>query len=218
MGQNIGCPVCHELVTQSPKRRYTVQEAADHFCPAARNADRNARLQNCIRRIFGGDVGEVYRCDSCGFGFAWPFTGGDEEFYAILHEQAGYTRWGWDYDLTLARLKGIPAGKILDIGAGDGAFLKSVDPAWKTFATEGSETTRDAACRGHRMLREHAGCYPPGGGNIRRHHHVPGTRAYLGIRRDAVGLPRSSAARRHTDHLRSRRRCGFRSGTTDRLR
>jgi 2-polyprenyl-3-methyl-5-hydroxy-6-metoxy-1,4-benzoquinol methylase len=138
----VQCPVCHESVTQPPLHRYTAEQAANHFCPAARNADRHARLLNCIRRLFGGEAGEVYHCNNCGFGFAWPFVGGDEEYYSILHEQAGYTKWRWEYGLTLQTLKNLPPGKILDIGAGDGAFLKAVDKSWQTFATEGSEATR----------------------------------------------------------------------------
>jgi len=142
MPEQIHCPVCRELITQEPLRQYTVEQAADHFCPTTRNPDRNGRLQSCIRRLFDGEAGEVYRCDACGFGFAWPFVGGDEEYYSILHEQAGYTTWRWEYGLTLAALKTLPPGKILDIGAGDGAFLKAVDPTWKTFATEGGEVMR----------------------------------------------------------------------------
>jgi SAM-dependent methyltransferase len=127
-----------------PVHRYSVEQAAAHFCPPSRNADRYERLRQVVRRLWGGDTSEVYVCEHCGFGFGWPHVGGDDEYYGILHEQAGYPSDRWEYRLAitkaLARLPG--GGKILDIGTGDGSFLKKLPAAWRKYATEGSDTTR----------------------------------------------------------------------------
>jgi hypothetical protein len=78
-------------------------------------------------------------------GFAWPHVGGDEEFYGILHEHAGYPAWRWEYDVTRNEiLPRLGSGRIMDIGTGDGAFLKGLPEGWEAYATEGSETTRIA--------------------------------------------------------------------------
>jgi len=127
-----------------PLHEYTVAEAAAQFCPKARDADRYRRLQRVIRRLWQGDTSKVYVCEACGFGFGWPHVGGDEEYYAILHEQAGYPQNRWEYELARGRiLAAFPqGGSILDIGTGDGAFLTSFPASWNPFAMEGSDTTR----------------------------------------------------------------------------
>ena len=83
------------------------------------------------------------RCRECGFGFGFPFVGGDEEFYSILHEQRGYPDWRWDYDVALSHaLSRYAGGKILDVGAGVGKFLRRLGPAWDRYAVEASDLNR----------------------------------------------------------------------------
>ena len=123
--------------------RYTVAEAAEHFCPPTRNADRNQRLQIAIRRLWQQETCEIYRCQHCGFGFGYPFMGGDEGFYSILHEQKGYPAWRWDYDFAVREaLAPAGGGKVLDIGAGVGLFLRRLPANWQPFAVESSDSNR----------------------------------------------------------------------------
>lgn len=138
------CPLCDAGVRSPAIHRYSVDQAAAHFCPPSRNAERYERLRQVVRRLWGGDTSEVYVCEHCGFGFGWPHVGGDDEYYGILHEQAGYPADRWEYGLTAAHLsQRFPGGgSILDIGTGDGSFLKKLGSTWRTCATEGSDTTR----------------------------------------------------------------------------
>jgi SAM-dependent methyltransferase len=70
-------------------------------------------------------------------------VGGDEEFYRILHEQKGYPAWRWDYDVAVAEaIERFDGGKVLDIGAGVGMFLRGLNNNWQCHAVEGSEVTR----------------------------------------------------------------------------
>jgi SAM-dependent methyltransferase len=138
------CPVCKAPCSGPPTSRYTAQNAATHFCPSYQDPERHQRLVSCITHLWQGEVCEVYHCPDCGFGFGHPFVGGDEAFYGILHEHHAYPAWRWDYDYALAMA--LPKGGVgsaLDIGAGSGAFLKSLDHGWAKFAVEGSPTTRD---------------------------------------------------------------------------
>lgn len=126
-----------------PSHVYTVEEAAAHFCPPSRDADRYNRLLKCIERLWGGAACTVLYCGRCSFGFAHPYVAGDEEFYSILHEQHGYPRWRWDYDLAIkAVIRRKCGGAILDVGAGSGAFLRKLPTEWQKYAVEGSATTR----------------------------------------------------------------------------
>lgn len=147
MPQPVSCPVCASPCRDAPLASYTVAEAAAHFCPPQRDAGRNARLAACIRRLWQGEECHVLRCAACGFAFGHPFVGGDEEFYSILHEQKGYPGWRWDYDVALEaainpNVNGESGGRILEIGAGVGNFLKSLDQKWQRFAVEASESNR----------------------------------------------------------------------------
>ena len=150
------CPVCRSACSTAPLYRYTVKEAAAHFCPVTRSEDRNRRLNECIRRLWQADDCVIHRCAECGFAFGFPFVGGDEEFYGILHEQKDYPVWRWDYDVAMdnaiARFDG---GRILDVGAGVGMFLRRLGPKWECFALEGSESTRhDLEVLGVKVFRD----------------------------------------------------------------
>lgn len=137
------CPVCREACAGAPLYRYTSEQAAAHLCPATRDADRHRRLRECIQRLWQGDECEILECNNCGFAFGHPFVGGDEQFYAILHEQREYPSWRWDYDVALREAIGKCAGgKVLDVGAGAGVFLRGLGDDWERYALEGSETTR----------------------------------------------------------------------------
>lgn len=137
------CPVCGNSCSDRPLYRYTASESATHFCPLSRNADRNRRLRDCIRRLWGREECFILRCRECGFAFGYPFVGGDEEFYSILHEQKGYPAWRWDFDFAIQHaLTVFRNGRILDVGAGVGNFLKVLGPAWRCFAVEASESNR----------------------------------------------------------------------------
>jgi SAM-dependent methyltransferase len=150
------CPVCQSPCTGRPMYRYTASQAAAHFCPPTRDADRFMRLGNCIRRLWEGNECVVLRCENCGFGFGQPFVGGDEEFYSILHEQKDYPAWRWDYDVAIREaVDKCAGGKILDVGAGLGMFLRGLGSRWECYAVEGSEVTRcELEASGIKVVRD----------------------------------------------------------------
>ena len=137
------CPVCASACSEPPLYRYTATQAAAHFCPPSRSQDRNRRLRLCITRLWKGDDCLIQRCSSCGFAFGSPFVSGDEEFYSLLHEQKDYPTWRWDYDVAIREaVRQFPGGRILDLGAGVGNFLRRLGSEWECFGVEGSESTR----------------------------------------------------------------------------
>jgi SAM-dependent methyltransferase len=141
--ERIPCPVCSSICYDPPLYQYTVEAAAAHFCPVTRSEERNKRLVESIRQLWDRDTCDVLRCPVCKFAFGLPFVGGDEEFYSILHEQRGYPKWRWDYDVAINEaLSCVKPGRVLDIGAGAGVFLRSLSTEWERYAMEGSEFTR----------------------------------------------------------------------------
>ncbi|MBK8494193.1 MAG: methyltransferase domain-containing protein [Chitinophagaceae bacterium] len=79
-----------------------------------------------VSRFFNGLTEiELYRCNDTGYRFYFPFTiYGDDKFYQDLHELNSwyYQDNRWEHPLALSYLK--PADKILEIGSGDGFFIK----------------------------------------------------------------------------------------------
>ncbi|MDB9347415.1 class I SAM-dependent methyltransferase [Nodularia spumigena] len=145
LAEGVKCPVCNTDCSQPPLYRYSLEQATNHFCSATRNLERHERLKKVIHRLWQGNECVILQCPNCGFAFGYPFVGGDEEFYHILHEQKGYPSWRWDYDIAIQEvLAPLKAGKILEIGAGAGVFLQKLPSDWSPFAMEGSETTRTA--------------------------------------------------------------------------
>ncbi|HKZ01418.1 MAG TPA: hypothetical protein VJ180_04220, partial [Pyrinomonadaceae bacterium] len=120
-----------------------------------RNGDRHRRLKECIRRLWEADECVVVRCRECGFGFGVPFVGGDEDFYALLHEQKDYPGWRWDYDVAVSEaVQKFSGGRILDVGAGVGRFLRRLDSSWERYACEASDSTRgELEAAGIRVFR-----------------------------------------------------------------
>lgn len=136
------CPVCSSNHQKEQIGEYYYRDFAKYFCPPTRNDDRFQRFANAIKRLWKQEKGYFLRCTNCKFGFGYPYVGGDEEFYQIVHEQAEYPSNRWEYDVTVRDLfKQEAPKKILDIGAGTGFFLDKIDCNEK-FAMEGSDTTR----------------------------------------------------------------------------
>ncbi len=157
--EQVRCPVCEDHCAGPPLYRYSVEQAAAHFCPPTRDVDRNRRLRHCISTLWRGNKCAILSCGRCGFAFGYPFVGGDEEFYSILHEQRGYPAWRWDYDVAIARaVENSAGGNILDIGAGVGNFLRGLDGSWRCYAVEGSELTRhELEASGIKVFRDLSG-------------------------------------------------------------
>lgn len=123
----VACPFCsHEA--GYVLYQVTSAEAATHFVYPWCNHALNARLQLIIERLWNKPTCQVIECAGCGGGFGFPFVGGDSEFYQVAYDEqkAGFYPAGrWEYGESL-RLHGtsFAASSCLEIGAGDGAFVK----------------------------------------------------------------------------------------------
>ena len=84
----VTCPACKSTDEKQIINEYNYVQASKYFCPVSRDKERNERYANAIRRLWKQDVGYFLRCNACGFGFGYPFIGGDDEFYKIVHEQS----------------------------------------------------------------------------------------------------------------------------------
>ena len=78
------------------------------------------------RRFTPAPDASLFACSTCGLEYFSPHNQGDAAFYAFLTSaEAGYyTNRRWEYSVAEKLLHG--SDSLLDIGCGDGAFLKQV--------------------------------------------------------------------------------------------
>lgn len=128
------CPACLKGDGE-PGRRFTVQQAAEHFVPQQRDPARHVAMVEHLRQLWDGDSVEIHGCPVCGFGFAVPWVGGDERFYGLAHQaNPHYPSDRWEFGQTLKELNGPVT--LAEIGAGDGAFLDQLQPMERIVAAD----------------------------------------------------------------------------------
>lgn len=123
----IKCPVCS---SHSSKCLYEVNssQAAQHFVLKEKEYERFLKLVFHIEQLWGKNTCEVVQCDTCGFCFSDPYVSGDELFYSLAYSRNGYPKWKWEFQQTYDILKKSTEinVRLLEIGAGDGAFIKKI--------------------------------------------------------------------------------------------
>ena len=121
------CPVCY---SSNAHVLWVVNsdQAAQHFVRKEADRTRFAELAAHIETLWGRQSCEVVRCDDCEFCFSHPYVAGDEAFYTLACDRGSYPTWRWEYQLTYEVLKDQAGShhKLLEIGAGDGAFVRRV--------------------------------------------------------------------------------------------
>ncbi len=148
-GGDGACPACggRELATVL---EVGSRQAAQHFVLAEAEPERHQALERHIRTLWGGDHCRVLQCVACGLGHAEPLVGGDAVFYGLAYRRTHYPVDKWEHARTLASLAALPRRPrtLLEVGAGDGAFLRRLPaaglPAEGLFATEYSDYGRAA--------------------------------------------------------------------------
>lgn len=123
------CPVCFSV---SAYRLYTVsaEQAAQHFVLKGKDPARHRELCEHIESLWGQSYCSVVTCAACQFGFSFPFVAGDSKFYRLAFSGEGYPPWKWEFQVTLDTLKKLFARDftLLEVGAGNGAFVRAVAP------------------------------------------------------------------------------------------
>ncbi len=76
-----------------------------------------------VRPLDEDRVAELVRCDACGLEYFANASAGDPDFYGLLTEAVPYHAERWEYGHVLRAIP--PGGAVLDLGCGDGAFLRA---------------------------------------------------------------------------------------------
>lgn len=128
------CPLCNsdKLNIQFYLNSET---AAQHLQDRHQDEKRYLQIQSKIENIWGRKSCAFLVCTECSFGFAFPFIAGDKDLYSLIYDHLeAYPKWKWEYQLTYNALESIighenlPDTKFLEIGAGNGAFIRKIAP------------------------------------------------------------------------------------------
>jgi SAM-dependent methyltransferase len=144
-----GCPACGRGRARLV-REVTSAEAAQHFVLAEAEPERHTALRRYVEGLWAGDRCRLLACDGCGLIRADPLVAGDAVFYALAYRRTRYPALKWEHRVTGRALEARSPGarSLLELGAGDGAFLRSVVPARfrpeEVLATEYSDYGRRA--------------------------------------------------------------------------
>lgn len=123
------CPVCG---ITSAKSLWSVsfEQAAQHFVLREADPARFQELAKSIRNLWQQDECQVVRCDGCEFCYSHPYVAGDKDFYTLAYQREHYPAWKWEHELTFQALRQRSEPfTLLELGAGDGTFIKRVAPA-----------------------------------------------------------------------------------------
>ncbi len=135
------CPACRGGDAHQTHQLHA-SEAALNFVRPWVDEDRHSKLVQCITELWGADQARLVRCGDCGLRSADPFVAGNPRFYSLAYGRTSYHPYPasrWEYRLTRAVIE-TTEGTALEIGAGNGAFQRSliaegVEPS-RLFATE----------------------------------------------------------------------------------
>jgi SAM-dependent methyltransferase len=121
------CPICRDVAGHQ-LASYDAGEAAQAFVPRRLDPNRHAALSRKLSLLWLGARCTLRRCDTCELIYADPFVSGDAEFYQLAFPDASYPEQKWEYDRTRRALgeRGLSRPRVLEIGAGTGAFLKQM--------------------------------------------------------------------------------------------
>lgn len=123
------CPICH---SEFGKVLWSVNssQAAQHYVLKEVDPQRFLKLTSHIEHLWKQKTCDVVQCNNCSFCYSNPYIAGDDKFYALAYERTGYPTWKWEHQLTYETLLHEDSKdlKLLEIGAGDGAFIKRITP------------------------------------------------------------------------------------------
>ena len=124
------CPICHSTKAYV---LYSVnsEHAAQHFVLREVDPERHSRVRMRIEQLWQQPTCEVVRCNDCGFCYSNPYVAGDKRFYSLAYIRSGYPIWKWEYQLTYETLResGMVDFRMLEIGAGNGTFVRRIAPS-----------------------------------------------------------------------------------------
>jgi len=146
----LACPICG-FSRNTLFYSVNFDQATQHFVLKEKDLKRFKALKSHILHLWQKSEAQIIKCNNCRFVFSIPHIAGDYKFYELAYQRTGYPKWKWEYSLSYNFLEKFISSKsfdndykLLEIGAGNGAFIKEIIknnliPTKNIWCTEYSE-------------------------------------------------------------------------------
>ena len=122
------CPLCScDNATQIWKA--SCSEQASHFLSPLVNRDKYEKLKEHIYNLQKSSFVSLNKCSECNFIYSFPHIAGDKKFYDLIFSNTNKypnNRWEFFKSIEIIENSKLKTPKILEIGSGDGAFIRKL--------------------------------------------------------------------------------------------
>ena len=122
------CPLC-SCNTATKLWEVSCSEQASHFLSPLVNRHKYENLKDHIRHLQKSSFVSLNKCSECKFIYSFPNFAGDKKFYDLIFSDTNkypQNRWEFMKSLEIIRNSKFTNPKILEIGSGDGAFIRKL--------------------------------------------------------------------------------------------
>ncbi len=122
------CPLCF-CNTATKLWEASSSEQASHFLSPLVNKDKYQELKEHIQYLQKTSLVSVNKCKECSFIYSFPNYAGDKKFYDLIYSDTNrypQNRWEFIKSVEIIKNSKFPNPKILEIGSGDGAFIRKL--------------------------------------------------------------------------------------------
>ena len=128
MKSSFNCPLCF-CETSTQLWKVSSYEQASHFLSPLVNKDKYEKLKEHIKYLQKASFVSVNKCTECSFIYSFPHFAGDKKFYDLIFSDTNkypQNRWEFIKSVEIIKNSKFTKPKILEIGSGDGAFIRKL--------------------------------------------------------------------------------------------
>lgn len=131
---NLSCPACSHpdltLVEEFPMQDFFHRFALEHDANINQEPQSIRSINNAYPASFF-----IYQCNNCRLQFPTPRIAGSPDFYSFLYRYMSPTMMRWEFEKF--KQDAVPGNRLLDIGCGDGFFLRYArDLGYDAYGTD----------------------------------------------------------------------------------
>ena len=122
------CPLC-SCDTATQLWEASCSEQASHFLSPLVNRDKYEKLKDHIQYLQKSSFVSLNKCSECNFIYSYPNFAGDKKFYDLIFSDTNkypQNRWEFIKSIEIIKNSKFKRPKILEIGSGDGAFIRKL--------------------------------------------------------------------------------------------
>ena len=122
------CPLC-ACDTATILWKASCSQQASHFLSPLVNKNKHLKLKEHIKYLQKSSFVSLNKCSECNFIYSFPNCAGDKKFYDLIFSDTNkypQNRWEFVKSIEIIKNSKFKRPKILEIGSGDGAFIRKL--------------------------------------------------------------------------------------------